>query len=99
VSIVVGDLQAQECLYSDPDGFIIKIFLASSRVTTKAFRLTGDLTPIGQTLKITNIFPKELEFWLCTQHNKIIVMLMLYRPTPPFHFPVIKESPIQFQFN
>jgi len=77
------DLKAQECLYNEPDGFILKIFLAASRVTSKSFRLAGNVTPLGQTLKISNIAAKELEIWLCTnKHNKIIVPFFELRQTP-----------------
>jgi len=73
VVIEVVDLRAEEALANDADGFTIKMFLACSKSITKVFRLGGMITPINQTKKIRNIGGKELEFWLCTTKDKIIV--------------------------
>jgi len=75
VVIEVVDLRAEEALANDVDGFTIKMFLACSKSITKVFRLGGMITPINQTKKIRNIGGKELEFWLCTTKDKIIVTL------------------------
>ena len=78
MNIVVGELRAEESLADVADGYILKIFLACSKVSTKVFRLSGVYTSIGQTLRVSNIAGKELEFWLCTTRNKIIVLFNLY---------------------
>lgn len=36
------------------------------------------IVKINQTIKIKNIQAKELEFWLCTTYNKIIVWFLGY---------------------
>ena len=41
VTLTIIDMQAQEFLHNEPEGFIIKVFLACSQNTTKVFRLTG----------------------------------------------------------
>ena len=79
VAIQVGHFRAADFLSNEPDGFKIKIFLACSRTTTKVFKLKGEITPIAQNLKIRNIAGKELEFWLCNNRNKIIVLPLLFR--------------------
>ena len=94
------ELKGQECLYNEPEGFILKIFLAASRVTSKSFRLAGHITPLGQTLKISNIAAKELEIWLCTnKHNRIIVNICKYRQTQLLLFRPYGDNPPQFQFS
>ena len=45
------------------------------------FRLKGEITSIAQVLTISNIAGKELEFWLCNNRNKIIVLSLRRRPT------------------
>lgn len=70
------DLKVTENLNPDPQGYILKIFMASSQVNSKVFKIHSENTRLYQRLKIKNIFAKELEFWLCTTYNKIIVMLL-----------------------
>ncbi len=84
VLVRIADLRPAEHLHPEKEGFLIKVFFASSRQDTRLFQLNAPTTPIGQTLRISNIAGKELEFWLCTAHNKIVVRSILCRPMLPF---------------
>jgi hypothetical protein len=70
----LGDIRASEHLVPEPDNFIIKVFFACSRTDTRPFKIANEVTPINQALKVVNIGGTALEFWLCSTHNKIIVI-------------------------
>ena len=76
VTVNILTLNASENLYSDPSGFLIKVFMSCSQVETKVFKPTSSHIKINQILKIKNILARELEFWLCTPDNKIIVSVL-----------------------
>ena len=91
VVVRLGELRPAEHLHPEKEGFLIKVFFACSRSDTRLFQLTAPTTPIAQTLRISNIAGKELEFWLCTAHNKIVVSTLLHRPMPQFLYPLNSE--------
>ena len=61
----LGELRPAEHLQPEKEGFLIKVFFACSRSDTRLFQLTSPTTPISQTIRISNITSKELEFWFC----------------------------------
>lgn len=93
VTVRLADIRCSEHLAPEPDGFLIKVFLACSRTDTRPFRLTAETARIDQTLRVVNIGGRELEFWLCSTHNKIIVSMHPLRPTPPCPFRMSSGRP------
>lgn len=92
----LGDIRSSEHLVPEPDGFIIKAFFACSRTDTRPFKIASETTHINQTLRVVNIGGQELEFWLCTTHNKIIVRLPSHRLMQRFPFLVISDHLMKF---
>ena len=97
VTVRLADIRCSEHLAPEPDGFIIKAFLACSRTDTRPFRLSAEFARIDQTLRVANIGGRELEFWLCSTRNKIIVALPPLRPTPPCRCPTSSAKPTRSQ--
>lgn len=99
VTVRLADIRCSEHLAPEPDGFLIKAFLACSRTDTRPFRIAAETTRIDQTLRVVNIGGRELEFWLCSTHNKIIVPLQSLRPTPPCPSPATSARPTSSQWT
>ena len=58
ITLSITTLTANENLTIDPSGFLIKIFMACSSVSTKVFKIHTNVIRINQTLKIKNINAK-----------------------------------------
>jgi hypothetical protein len=58
ITLSITTLTANENLTIDPSGFLIKIFMACSSVSTKVFKIHTNVIRINQTLNIKNINAK-----------------------------------------
>ena len=87
MKINIRSLTVTENLYPDPAGFLLKVFLACSRADTKVFKVNGEQIKLNQSLNIKNLVAKELEFWLCTTYDKIIVLFLSCRQSAHYRFP------------
>ena len=58
ITLYLNTITASENLAVDPQGYLIKIFMSCSSVSTKVFKIHSNVIKINQTLKVKNINAK-----------------------------------------